>query len=231
MRRPSPRSARSRRARFVLFAVEDYPDYRPGSYFWVELPTAATTTRRACAATSRSRPPRRSAASSGSRRGSATRRSSGRSPSSRWATRCRWRSRRARSCSRRTRAARVCLRRGRDRDHRLPLDAPLHRRRVAAVRRHARLLEPRPRVAAFLDELELERRIEGLRDPDDDRRAGLGGRPATWTRTCSASSSGPRRQGVPRRRPAADGRGGRRLADRRGPAGRVWRTSSPATKC
>jgi ferredoxin-NADP reductase len=23
---------------FVLFAVEDYPDYRPGSYFWVELP-------------------------------------------------------------------------------------------------------------------------------------------------------------------------------------------------
>jgi ferredoxin-NADP reductase len=22
----------------VLFAVEDYPDYRPGSYFWVELP-------------------------------------------------------------------------------------------------------------------------------------------------------------------------------------------------
>jgi len=23
---------------FVLFAVDDYPDYRPGSYFWVELP-------------------------------------------------------------------------------------------------------------------------------------------------------------------------------------------------
>ena len=23
---------------FVLFAVADYPDYRPGSYFWVELP-------------------------------------------------------------------------------------------------------------------------------------------------------------------------------------------------
>ena len=23
---------------FVLFAVEDYPDYRPGAYFWVELP-------------------------------------------------------------------------------------------------------------------------------------------------------------------------------------------------
>lgn len=23
---------------FVLFAVEDYPDYRPGHYFWVELP-------------------------------------------------------------------------------------------------------------------------------------------------------------------------------------------------
>src|SRR4029079_4846143 len=23
---------------FVLFAVEDYPDYRPGSYFWGELP-------------------------------------------------------------------------------------------------------------------------------------------------------------------------------------------------
>jgi len=23
---------------FVLFGVEDYPDYRPGSYFWVELP-------------------------------------------------------------------------------------------------------------------------------------------------------------------------------------------------
>jgi ferredoxin-NADP reductase len=22
----------------VLFAVEDYPEYRPGSYFWVELP-------------------------------------------------------------------------------------------------------------------------------------------------------------------------------------------------
>ena len=22
----------------VLFAVEDYPDYRPGAYFWVELP-------------------------------------------------------------------------------------------------------------------------------------------------------------------------------------------------
>src|SRR5688572_30288708 len=22
----------------VLFAVESYPDYRPGSYFWVELP-------------------------------------------------------------------------------------------------------------------------------------------------------------------------------------------------
>ena len=26
---------------FVLFAVEDYPDYRPGAYFWVELPEAA----------------------------------------------------------------------------------------------------------------------------------------------------------------------------------------------
>ena len=38
-RRPSPRSGRSRRERcFVLFAVEDYPDYRPGAYFWVELP-------------------------------------------------------------------------------------------------------------------------------------------------------------------------------------------------
>jgi ferredoxin-NADP reductase len=23
---------------FVLFAVEDYPEYRPGAYFWVELP-------------------------------------------------------------------------------------------------------------------------------------------------------------------------------------------------
>ena len=23
---------------FVLFAVDDYPDYRPGAYFWVELP-------------------------------------------------------------------------------------------------------------------------------------------------------------------------------------------------
>ena len=23
---------------FVRFAVEDYPDYRPGAYFWVELP-------------------------------------------------------------------------------------------------------------------------------------------------------------------------------------------------
>lgn len=23
---------------FVLFAVEEYPDYRPGAYFWVELP-------------------------------------------------------------------------------------------------------------------------------------------------------------------------------------------------
>jgi ferredoxin-NADP reductase len=23
---------------FALFAVEDYPDYRPGAYFWVELP-------------------------------------------------------------------------------------------------------------------------------------------------------------------------------------------------
>ena len=22
----------------VLFAVEDYPEYRPGAYFWVELP-------------------------------------------------------------------------------------------------------------------------------------------------------------------------------------------------
>ena len=22
----------------VTFAVEDYPDYRPGAYFWVELP-------------------------------------------------------------------------------------------------------------------------------------------------------------------------------------------------
>jgi ferredoxin-NADP reductase len=22
----------------ALFAVEDYPDYRPGAYFWVELP-------------------------------------------------------------------------------------------------------------------------------------------------------------------------------------------------
>ena len=27
---------------FVRFAVEDYPDYRPGAYFWVELPTAGT---------------------------------------------------------------------------------------------------------------------------------------------------------------------------------------------
>ena len=28
---------------FVLFAVDEYPDYRPGSYFWVELPDRGHT--------------------------------------------------------------------------------------------------------------------------------------------------------------------------------------------
>src|ERR687897_1816203 len=28
---------------FVLFAVENYPDYRPGAYFWVELPDRGHT--------------------------------------------------------------------------------------------------------------------------------------------------------------------------------------------
>ena len=32
----------------------DYPDYRPGAYFWVELPDRGNTTRKACVATSRS---------------------------------------------------------------------------------------------------------------------------------------------------------------------------------
>src|ERR687897_1849997 len=28
---------------FVLFAVENYPDYRPGAYFWIELPDRGHT--------------------------------------------------------------------------------------------------------------------------------------------------------------------------------------------
>ena len=82
----------------VLFAVEDYPDYRPGSYFWVELPDRGHQDekglrRHISLATS---PTERGV--SGLPRGSATPPSSARSPSSRSATRCRSRSRRARSC-------------------------------------------------------------------------------------------------------------------------------------
>ena len=44
------------------------PDYRPGAYFWVELPDRGHEDEKACAATSRWRHRRRSAALSGSRR-------------------------------------------------------------------------------------------------------------------------------------------------------------------
>ena len=55
---------------------------------------------------------------------------------------------------------RLRLHRGRNRDHRLSLDAALHRRQGAAVPRHARLLESRPRVGG------LPRRARGARAAD-----------------------------------------------------------------
>ena len=61
--------------------------YRPGPYFWVELPDRGHQDEKGLAATSRSPPRRPSGRSSASPRGSATPRSSARSPSSRSATR------------------------------------------------------------------------------------------------------------------------------------------------
>ena len=162
----------------ALFEVDDYPDYRPGAYFWVELPdrghedekglrrhiSLVTSPTERPSGRARDAAPRQRlqahAGGAGGRRRGRGRGAEGLVPAARGHER------------------RLRLRRRRDRDHRLPLDAPLHRRRELAVPRHARLLEPRPRVGGVPGRA----RGAGAADrgpagrPDDDRRRRLGGR-------------------------------------------------------
>ena len=206
---------------FVLFAVDDYPDYRPGSYFWVELPDRGHDDEKGL---------RRhiSLATSPTEHGVVG-----------LATRLRD------TAFKRTLAE---LEVGDEVQVEEPKGSFLLPEDTAATyvfvaggigitvfRSMLRYIadESLPydvtlvysnrdsESAAFLDELEgLERRIEGLRViltmTDEPGWAGE-------TRHLDANVLGelvgrPRRQGLPRRRPARDGRGGRRLADRRGPA-------------
>ena len=189
----------------VLFAVDDYPDYRPGAYFWVELPDRGDDDEK------------------GLRRHISLVTSPTETGVVGLATRLRD------TAFKRTLAelevgdeveveepkgsfllpedtAPIRLRRRRDRDHRLPLDAPLHRRRAAAVPRHARLLEPRPRVGR------VPGRARGARGPDrrsarradDDRRRGWEGETRRLDADVLRELVGDlERQALPRRRPAA----------------------------
>ena len=147
----------------AVFDVDGYPDYRPGSYFWVELPDRGHETRRGSGATSRSSPRRPS------------RRRRPRHAPARHGLQAHARGARAGRRGRgggaeglvpaaRGRVAAVCLRRRRHRHHRVPLDAALHRRHGAPYE-VTLLYSNRDRdSAAFLDELgELEAQIAGLR--------------------------------------------------------------------
>ena len=86
----------------------------------------------------------------------------------------------------------VRLRRRRDRDHGLPQHAPLHRRGASPAPRHARLLEPRPRVDRVprrADRARAPAREHRTR-PDDDRGRGLGRRdPDRRPRPAGATTS------------------------------------------
>ena len=122
----------------------------------------------------------------------------------------------------------------RDRNHRLPLHAPLHRRGGPGSSRHACLLEPRPRV----DRVPRRARRDRAREREHparaghDRRAGLGRREEADRRRRAAGP--PRRRArrlrPSRRRPSGHGRGhGETCSGRVFPKSRSARRASPAT--
>ena len=218
----------------VLFAVDDYPDYRPGSYFWVELPDRGDNDEK------------------GLRRHISLVTSPTETGVVGLATRLRD------SAFKRTLAALAVGDEVEVEEPKgtflLPEDTSVDYVFVAGgigitvFRSMLRFIadEQLPyRVtlvysnrdresAAFLDELEeLEQRIDGLkRRPDDDRRPGLGrGEPADSTPTCcvissatsrASSSSSPGRRGWSRASPIRC----RAPASRKRACGRA---SSPAT--
>ena len=142
------------------------------------------------------------------------------------------RSRRARSrCPEDTDAA-LRLRRRRHRDHRLSLDAPLHRRhrRALPTSRSCTRTATGPR-RAFLDELGSYGADPGLRrGRDHDGRPSGRASTGASTRAFLAITRRPRPLEVPRRRPARDGRGRPRPA-RRGSRLPEERVLQPAGYC
>ena len=206
----------------VLFAVDDYPAYRPGHYFWVELPDRGHQDEKGLP------PPHlarhladRGRVSSGLRRGSATRRSSARSPSSRSGTRSTWRSRRARSSCPRTRSVDYVFIAG-------GIGITVFRSMLryiagqgAALPRDARLLESRPRVGG------LPRRARRCSNSESTglrviltmtEEEGWEGRRASSTPTSCASCSAAWRTGSSSSPDQpADGRGRVRVAPGCGP--------------
>jgi ferredoxin-NADP reductase len=204
---------------FVRFAVADYPDYRPGAYFWVELPNRGHEDEK------------------GLRRHISLATSPTESGVVGLATRLRD------SAFKRTLAElevgdKVQVEEPKG-SFLLPEDMSKEYVFVAGgigitvFRSMLRFIADRSlpyRVTlvysnrdrestAFLDELEeIEGRVEGTEgDPDDDRRAGLGRRDAPARRRRARRTRGRAgREDLPRRRPAADGRRGRRFPPGRG---------------
>ena len=99
------------------------------------------------------------------------------------------------------------VRRRRDRDHRLPQHAPLHRRHPRAVPGDARVLEPRPRVDRLPRRAggagRAQRLVPAGRDDDPGSRLGgrdSGGSTPRCSPTCSAATRPRTRTSSPARR-------------------------------
>ncbi len=221
---------------FVRFAVEDYPDYRPGSYFWVELPdrghhdekglrrhislATSPTERGVVGLATRLRD---TAFKQHARRARGRRRGAGGgaeglvpAPGGHGA--------RSTSSSPAASASPSSAR--------CSASSPTGRCRTGS--RSSTRTATASRRRSSTSWRSSSERIDGLtRDPDDDRRAGLGGGdPPPRRGRARRARRRARGEDVPRRRPAADGRGGgaSRSAAPGSPRNACSSTVSPATE-